>query len=277
MDFDSWIGKEETLEDEVTPEMMARFRATVGVDSGLPEDVAPAGFHWCVCLPKAPMEKLSGDGHPVKGDFLPPVPLPRRMWAASDMAFHGSIKAGAKIRRTQRIMSITEKDGSTGPLVFVEVAHETMADGELAVSERQSIVYRDAAKEQMKLPAGEGADLSDWPLHQSLTPEPPLLFRYSALTFNTHRIHYDQPYTMETEGYPGLVVHGPLTATLLLRLAAGKLGPQNIGRFTFRAKSPAFAGQALHLAAKEEGKGLALAALGADGRTVMAGEAHPRP
>jgi 3-methylfumaryl-CoA hydratase len=196
------------------------------------------------------------------------VPLAARMWASSKVAFHALLTADAVIERVSEIAAITEKDGSTGPLVFVEIDHATSADGVLAVTERQTIVYREPGTA-----AAPGAtvapDLSGWEAHRSIVPAEPLLFRYSALTFNSHRIHYDAPYARDAEGYPGLVVQGPLTATLLLDLAARHIGARHIRGFTFRGVAPAFAGQPLHLALRRDPDALSLAALGNDGRTVM--------
>ena len=263
-DWSAWIGREERRSDRVTDAALARFRATIGGAQG---EHAPPGFHWCLCTPDAPMDELGEDGHPKKGGFLPPVPLPRRMWAASELGFRAPIPKDAEIERVSTVASIEEKQGKSGLLVFVEVDHVTSADGKVAVRERQSLVYREAARAPMELPRASGAELSAWPVTRSLSPDPVLLFRFSALTFNSHRIHYDLAYAEDEEGYPGLVVHGPLTATLLLTLAAEELG--EVKRFSFRGLSPAFAGQPLHLAARSEGKGLAMEAIGGDGRTVM--------
>jgi 3-methylfumaryl-CoA hydratase len=196
------------------------------------------------------------------------------MWASSKVTFLAPITQGAAIARTSTVASVKEKSGSTGTLVFVEVDHATRADGVIAVEERQTIVYREATTTPAA-PAPDEADvnLSDWGWHRSLRPAEPLLFRYSALTFNSHRIHYDRPYAVEEECYRGLVVHGPLTATLLLDLAARELGADAVKSFAFRGVSPAIAGEPLHLVARREGAALTLAALGGDGRTVMSAEA----
>ena len=167
-----------------------------------------------------------------------------------------------------------EKSGSTGTLVFVEVDHVTRADGLVALEERQTIVYREATTTPAApAPDEVVVDLSDWDWHRSLRPTEPLLFRYSALTFNSHRIHYDLPYAVEEECYRGLVVHGPLTATLLLDLAARELGANALKSFAFRGVAPAFAGEPLILVGKRDGEAVTLAALGGDGRTVISAEA----
>lgn len=266
----AWIGKKQVEHDVLTEGLIGRFRATL--DSGATGDTAAQGIHWCLCLPNAPTSSLDTDGHPARGGFLPPIALPRRMWASSAMEFHAPITAGAQIERQSQIASIEEKTGTSGSLAFVTIDHRTFANGLLAVSEQQVIVYREPASGPA--PAkGEGApDLSAWQWHRALTPSATLLFRYSALTFNTHRIHYDAAYAIDEEAYRGLVVHGPLTATLLLDLAARELGDNCLKRFSFRGQSPAFAGEALHLVGRQDGPALTFAALGADGRTVMSAQ-----
>ena len=272
MAMNDWIGREMRQRDRLTPALLARFRATIDSDAQGP--VGAQGIHWCLCLPDAATASLDHDGHPLRGGFLPPVPLPRRMWASSEVQFLAPIAADAEIERVSTIASVREKQGGSGPLVFVEIAHDSLVNGECAVRELQTLVYREAADgAPMPLPAGE-ADLSDWGWQRSLTPGAPLLFRYSALTFNSHRIHYDARYAVEVERYRGLVVHGPLTATLLLDLAARELGDNRLTRFGFRGMSPAFADEALHLVGRREGARLTLAALGSDGREVMRADAE---
>lgn len=276
--WDGWIGRSIVQHDRLTPAALARFRATI--DSEAAGDVAAQAIHWCLCLPDAPTATLGPDGHPLRqddpGSFMPPIPLPRRMWAASDIRFRSPIAAGAAIARTSTVAAIREKTGGTGPLVFVEVAHETRADDVVAVQERQTIVFRApaAAATPAPEPAPTGeADLSDWTWRRDVRPTEAMLFRYSALTFNSHRIHYDLPYTTGEEGYRGLVVHGPLTATLLLDLAQRALGANALTSFTMRAQAPAFAGETIHLVGRAKGDAWEMAAIGPDGRTIMAAEA----
>ncbi|AQA00364.1 hypothetical protein BWQ93_19320 [Sphingopyxis sp. QXT-31] len=277
-DWGSWIGRSIVQCDMLTPASLARFRATIDSDMG--GDVAAQAIHWCLCLPDAPTATLGPDGHPLRqddsGSFMPPIPLPRRMWAASDVRFLAPIVAGAAIARTSTVAAIKEKTGGTGPLVFVEVAHETRADEVIAVQERQTIVFRAPAPAvppaQAPAPAGD-PDLSDWKWRRDVVPTEAMLFRYSALTFNSHRIHYDLPYTTGEESYPGLVVHGPLTATLLLDLAQRELGANALTRFTMRALAPAFVGEPIHLVGRAKDDGWEMAAIGPDGRTIMAAEA----
>lgn len=266
-----WIGREMVQRDVLTAGLLARFRATI--DSTEEGDNAAQGIHWCLCLPDAATATLDSDGHPKRGAFLPPTTLPRRMWASSAVTFHHPITVGSAIERHSAIAGIAEKEGASGRLVFVDVDHKTKADGVLAVSERQTIVYREASAAPPPPSGGGGPDLSQWQWHRALTPSEPLLFRYSALTFNGHRIHYDRPYATDVERYRGLVVHGPLMATLLLDLAARELGTNTLASLSFRGQSPAFASEVLHLVGRNEDKGIVLAALGSDGRIVMSAEA----
>jgi 3-methylfumaryl-CoA hydratase len=280
-DWSAWIGREDIRHDHVDPGAVNRWLATL--DRAAPADGSvPQAYHWSLCLPDAPTATLGADGHPVREDsddsFLPPIPLPRRMWAASKVEFIAPLRPGQSVMRSSRVASITEKQGGTGKLVFAEVAHETHGDGALAVREIQSIVFREPAPAGAPAappPPGEGKfDASGWDAHRMLVPSEALLFRYSALTFNSHRIHYDLPYATHEEGYRGLVVHGPLTATLLLDLAALHLGDNMLQRFAFRGLSPAICGDPLHLVLRRDDDTIALAAFAADGRQVMAATAN---
>jgi 3-methylfumaryl-CoA hydratase len=270
----AWIGHQMVQHDVLTPGLLARFRATL--DSAEEGETAGQGIHWCLCLPDAATAGLDSDGHPKRGGFLPPAPLPRRMWAASAVTFHHPITAGAEVERTSVIAGIAEKDGASGRLVFVDIDHETRADGILAASERQTLVYREAAASKPAPLIDGEPELARWQWHRMIVPTEPLLFRYSALTFNSHRIHYDRPYATDVEAYRGLVVHGPLMATLLLDLAARELGSNKLGSFAFRGRSPAIAGETLHFVGRVEGEAIALAVLGGDGRLVMSAEARGR-
>jgi 3-methylfumaryl-CoA hydratase len=273
-DWSGWIGRETRQSDLLTPAQLQRFRATF--DSADAGDLAAQGIHWCLCLPEVHTVKLAEDGHPRRDDspdsFLPPVPLPRRMWATSTVVFHAPLQVSATIERRSIVADITEKQGTSGHLVFVQVDHETSTNGTLAVSERQTIVYREAANVAAPAPSPQtqfDLQAGGWQWHREILPAEPLLFRYSALTFNSHRIHYDRPYAINEEGYRGLVVHGPLMATLLLDLAARELEPNRLTGFDFRAQSPAFAGEPLHLVGKADGEVIVLAALGEDGRVIL--------
>ncbi|QGN54556.1 MaoC family dehydratase N-terminal domain-containing protein [Novosphingobium sp. Gsoil 351] len=275
-DWDAWIGREERREDRVEPSAYARWLATL--DREAPADGSVAqGFHWCLALPDAPTAGLGEDGHPLRDaspdSFLPPVPQPRRMWASSKVEFLAPLRVGAAIERRSKVASVTAKSGASGPLVFVDVAHETHADGTLAVREVQSLVYRDpppAGTPPAPPVAGPGSfDPAAWTAHRALAPSEPLLFRFSALTFNSHRIHYDAPYATHVEGYRGLVVHGPLTASLLLDLARRELGDNALKSFAFRGVSPAIAGELLHLVMRSKSAAYELGAFAPDGREVM--------
>jgi 3-methylfumaryl-CoA hydratase len=279
-DWQAWIGREERRADRADPGLFARWCATL--DRAAPAGgTVPQGFHWCLCTPDAPTAALGPDGHPRRDDspdsFLPPVPLPRRMWASSKVEFLAPLTVAEAVTRTSRVASITEKSGGSGQLVFVEVAHETSGEQGLAVREVQSLVYREPAAPgtpPAPPPLGVGRfDSAGWDHHRALEPGAPLLFRFSALTFNSHRIHYDAPYAVGEEGYRGLVVHGPLTATLLLDLAQRALGDNALRSFAFRGLSPAVADEPLHLVMRGAGDGIELGAFAADGRQVMSASA----
>ncbi|WP_379548417.1 MaoC family dehydratase N-terminal domain-containing protein [Qipengyuania sp. DSG2-2] len=274
--WDAWIGREQSGRDTLTPQHAFQWCSTFDLE--WPGDgVMPQGIHFALCTPEARTDCLGEDGHPARDDnpdsFLPPFPMPRRMWASSEIDFIAPIAIGADIDRTSRVASISEKDGGSGKLAFVQVAHETTSNGTLSVRETQTLVYRDAAAADAPLSPpemGEGAfDPSAWDAHSGLTPDPRLLFRYSALTFNTHRIHYDLPYAQTQERYRGLVVHGPLTASLLLQLAARELGENRVRKFSFRGVSPAITGEPLHLVMRRSEGDYELGAFASDGRQVM--------
>lgn len=279
--WDAWIGREEVRTDRIDSGLAARWLATFDRDAPSDGNV-PQGLHWCLCLPDAATAKLGLDGHPLRDDgvesFLPPVPLPRRMWASSKVDFLKPLQIGAVVTRTSRISSISEKSGNSGQLVFVDVAHETSTENGLAVREVQSIVYREAVGLETPLsPPEESArsfDANGWDSQRVVVPSEPMLFRYSALTFNSHRIHYDLPYARDEERYRGLVVHGPLTASLLLDLARRALGDNALASFAFRGLSPAICGEALHLVMRGSGNDMEMAAFAGDGRQIMAASAQ---
>lgn len=205
-------------------------------------DAVPACRHWLYFLPFCRQSEIGQDGHPRRGGFLPPVPLPRRMWAGSRIAFAAPLRVGQSISRTSRIEDVRLKDGRSGPLVFVKVRHEVRAEDVLAIDEEQDIVYRDQPDPKRageSAPAGVAAPVeADW--SRRVVPDEVLLFRYSALTFNAHRIHFDRRYATSVEGYPGIVVHGPLVATLLLDLLQAALPAARVTGFSFRALMPLF-------------------------------------
>lgn len=250
-----WIGRSEEAREVLTPALANRFAATLETTGA--QGYAPRLIHFCLTQPAVGMEGLGDDGHPAKGGFLPPVPLPRRMWAGGDITFHDDIRIGEEVLRRSEITDVTLKEGRSGALCFVTVAHEISSAGRLVLSERQDIVYRGETP-----PSGGGAvrPVTEAPVGKhraTVMPSTALLFRYSALTFNGHRIHYDRDYAMSEENYPGLVVHGPLQATLLCHFAERIAGKPLVG-FRFRGLSPAFDGTALSLHAEEAEGGLKL-------------------
>ena len=243
MNLRDWIGRSETVTDTVTPTPYAALSATFDRDPERPSagTPLPALWHWLYFLPLHKRSDIGPDGHAKRGGFLPPVPLPRRMWAGSQFEFHAPIRVGDTIIRTSTIHDVTEKTGRTGPLVFVKVRHEIRRAGEeaKALTEFHDIVYREAPKAGDVAPQPVIAPTaSAW--ERKWTPDDVLLFRYSALTFNGHRIHYDRKYVTEVEGYPGLVVHGPMLATLMLDLLRYERPDAVVTRYEFKAMRPVF-------------------------------------
>ena len=240
-DLSAWIGRQETVEDTLDLTRARAMQATLDLSQRPLEvgDTLPPLWHWIYFWQIAPLSGLGPDGHPARGGFLPPVPLQRRMWAGGRLEFPGALPLGARARRRSTIKSVVEKEGRSGKLVFVTVRHELSAGGNLAVVEEQDIVYRDAPGGPYRPPAGErpGAQ-ADW--RDEIEATPTLLFRYSALTFNGHRIHYDPDYAREEEGYPGLIVHGPLLATYLLERFRREEPSKRIAAYSFRAKRTIF-------------------------------------
>ena len=238
-----WVGREETLADSVTAAPLRGLSATLDRDDPPPEPgspVPPLG-HWLYFLPQAPQSQIGPDGHPRRGGFLPPVPLPRRMWAGGRLSWEpgNPLRVGDAVQRTSRIESVTHKHGRTGEMVFVLVKHTVHnADG-LCLTEEHDIVYRALVQPGEAVPAPTAAD-TNAPWRRQIVPDPVLLFRYSALTFNGHRIHYDRSYVTQEEGYPGLIVHGPLIATLLVDLVRRHAPGRLVRRFDFRAVRPTF-------------------------------------
>jgi 3-methylfumaryl-CoA hydratase len=236
-----WIGRSESRTDAITAMPLAALSATLDRDD--PDPVAgtevPPLWHWLYFTPLARASELGPDGHPRRGGFLPPVPSPRRMWAGGRLRFDHPLRTGDEAARVSRIVDVSGKQGRSGALVFVTVSHEIANPGGVAITEEHDIVYRDhpspGAATARPQPAPENEQFS-----REITPDPVLLFRYSALTFNGHRIHYDRSYVTEVEGYPGLVVHGPLIATLLLDLLRRERPQARVQGFTFKAVSPIF-------------------------------------
>lgn len=272
MDLDhlkTWIGKTETLHDRVNPFPVQALAATLDRDDTIPRegDVLPLLWHWLYFLPIARASLTGPDGHPRRGGFLPPVELPRRMWAGGRYVFAHDLHVGEAITRRSTILDVTVKQGRTGPLVFVKVGHEIIGEAGVAVFEEHDIVYRDLPLPSETPPAPRPAP-PDAVWCQSIVPDDVLLFRYSALTFNGHRIHYDRRYVTTDEGYPGLIVHGPLIATLLMELYR-QHDNRPLAKFSFRALSPTFDVAPFVVAGKPVEGGALLWAAGDDGSLRM--------
>ena len=267
-----WIGREQKDSEHLSPTLVRQFNATFDRDSGTEiGDDAPLLIHFCLAQPTVPTMALGEDGHPARGGFLPPVPLPRRMWAGGAIQFFGPIRIGETVTRRSVITDVTLKQGRTGPLCFVTVDHDVTSDGLKVMTERQDIVYRGASPTGTTAAAPAPAVAGEH--NRTVAPTAPLLFRYSALTFNGHRIHYDKPYATGVEGYPGLIVHGPMQATLLCQYAADLHGkPPRY--FRFRSLSPIFDDADFTLNASTDGAGLKLWTARTGGPVAMEAQAE---
>ena len=271
-DITAWIGRSETLHDTIGPTPVVALTATLDhpaapVATGT---ALPPLWHWLYFLPMHRQSEIGPDGHAKRGGFLPPVPLPRRMWAGSQLEFRAPVRVGDQVSRTSTIDNVTTKEGRTGKLVFVKVRHELRCNGaaEPAIVEFHDIVYRDAKQpgdvDPPPTPAPQGAA---W--QREIVPDDVLLFRYSALTFNGHRIHYDRKYVTEVEGYPGLVVHGPLIATLLMDLLRREAPEADVASFRFKAVRPTFDGPAFRVNGQRTGNEVRLWAQDHEGWLTM--------
>lgn len=270
------IGRTLVLEDRIDPWRAAALHATLDLEGDPPKagDPLPAFQHWIYFLEAKRARDLGRDGHPAKGGFIPDLGLPRRMWAGGRLEFHQPLRIGADAAKITVIEDITRKTGRSGPLAFVTLRHEISTTDGLCITERQDVVYREDPAPDAPQVASEMAP-SDEDHAEARQFGPTTLFRYSALTFNGHRIHYDRDYARDVEGYGGLVVHGPLIAQVMLGCAERAFGPA--ARFAFRAKSPVFDTEVFETCWKRIGgddeKRAQLWARGADGRLVMEGEA----
>lgn len=270
-EFSAWIGRSEERRDRLDPSRSNALLAAIGQPDMLGDgDPLPALHHWLHFWDSKTPEQTGVDGHPKRGGFLPPIPLPRRMWAGGRLIFRRPLILGSQIHRVSTIDAIHEKRGQSGTLIFVTVRHEIFGDGELAIEEEQDLVYREAAAALAAIPAvekeaGEVEDAGSG----GIDPNSVLLFRYSALTMNSHRIHYDRRYAVEEEGYEDIVVQGPLQATLLAHLAEHRLGAP-LTAFRFRGVSPAIAGHRLALHAEESERKVELWASQRGTRTMTA-------
>ena len=242
-DLSAWIGRSETVRDTAHPTPVVALTATLDhpaapVEPGM---LLPPLWHWLYFLPLHRQSEIGADGHAKRGGFLPPVPLPRRMWAGSQFEFRTAVRVGDRVARSSTIDGVTTKEGRTGKLVFVKVRHELRCNGaaEPSLVEFHDIVYREARRPgDIEPPPRAAPENAAW--QREIVPDDVLLFRYSALTFNGHRIHYDRRYVTEVEGYPGLVVHGPLIATLLLDLLRRERPDAEVATFRFKAVRPTF-------------------------------------
>ncbi|MDY0106541.1 MAG: MaoC family dehydratase N-terminal domain-containing protein [Giesbergeria sp.] len=277
----SWQGQSEILNDTLTATPVAALSATLDRDDPAPaaRTALPPLWHWLYFLPHARQSEIGPDGHPRRGGFLPPVPLPRRMWAGGRLRwdYANPLRVGQAVQRQSTIQSVKHKAGRSGELLFVLVEHQYRNDQGLALTEEHDIVYRSAAQPGEAAPAPQLPPLAGqaaW--SRTITPDAVMLFRYSALTFNGHRIHYDRPYVTEVEGYPGLIVHGPLIATLLLDLLRRSLPGAQVARFDFRAVRPTFDLHpfSVHGKPSSDGKSIELWAQDHEGFLTMQGTAE---
>jgi 3-methylfumaryl-CoA hydratase len=265
-----WIGNRETIEETISAVPLLRMAATLDFE---PRDIVdgdevPPLWHWVYFLTPGRASELGRDGHATLGKFMPPVPLPRRMWAGGEFEFIKPLRVGEFARKESTVCDVTVKQGRTGRLCFVEVEHCIFVGEELRFREIHNIVYRDIKQ------AGEDESVSPKPpldpqWTREVIPDSTLLFRYSALTFNAHRIHYDLDFCRKQEGYPGLVFHGPLTATLLLELALANNPGRNLKSYEFKALSPLFDNASFSLNGKMNGTNLDLWATNAENRLAM--------
>ncbi|MBI1188042.1 MAG: acyl-CoA dehydrogenase [Alphaproteobacteria bacterium] len=268
--WSDWVGRSETRRDQISETPARALAATLNHDADAaigPGAEIPALWIWLYFLPLAPMRDIGADGHPKRGGFLPPIPQPRRMWAGSRCTFHAPLRIGDDIERTSTILKIAEKTGKAGVMTFVTVRHGVSAGGGLAIEEEQDIVYIDIPS-RYEPPPPTPLPACAW--SDAVAIDPVLLFRYSALTFNGHRIHYDKPYAVEVERYPGLVVHGPLQATLLFDAALKRAPARRPKSFSFRGVRPLFAHERASLNGLERDDGAwDLYAANGDGAVTM--------
>ncbi|WP_404990136.1 MaoC family dehydratase N-terminal domain-containing protein [Caballeronia sp. LZ065] len=274
-EFEAWIGREEQHEGPISASTARAMAATLGLDAAFADgDALPPGWHWLYFNAMVPRSGLGPDGHPRRGGFLPPIALPRRMWAGSRIRYVSALPVGAHVTKTSRILKVENKTGKRGSLWFVTVLHTLETEGQACIVEEQDIVYREPSSPGSNpAPAPEPhAEQAEW--SSTFEPDTTLLFRYSALTFNGHRIHYDQAYAKHDEGYRDLVVHGPLTSTLLQQFALECGGGRQLARFDFRGVNPLFVDRAFALEGRASGDGsVAMWARGPDGELAMSATA----
>lgn len=238
--FEGWVGRTQTALDVIEPFTMAALAATLDRtdhDAMRPGALVPPLWTWARFLSAARMSDVGPDGHPKRGGFLPPVPLPRRMWAGSRLRIEAPLRVGDTIEKRSTLLKITEKTGKAGTMVFVTVGHETFVGDRLAIHEEQDIVYL-AIPDRFQVPTPIA--VPDCALKETISFDPVFLFRFSALTFNGHRIHYDRTYAETVEKYPGLVVHGPLQAICLYEAGARWSDGRPAASFDFKGVRPLF-------------------------------------
>jgi len=269
----AWVGREVVERDELAlgpARGMAALldRSLDGMQSGAP---LPAGWHWLYFWPVTRQSELALDGHSRRGGFLPLVPLPRRMWVGGKIDFRGQLLLGDAVERRSTILGVREKEGRSGRLIFVSIRHQIARLGEVVIDEVQELVYREAGRPGEPR-AGGAPPPPDCTWSETFATDAVVLFRFSALTFNGHRIHFDHPYATGVEGYPGLLVHAPLTALLLLD-AAGRHGPGGSpASYTYRAEGPVFGGETVRLSGRVPNDDqMEVWAAAPDGRTAMSG------
>jgi 3-methylfumaryl-CoA hydratase len=273
VDYRAWIGRRQSARDLVTPSPVARLAATLDRADPSPQagDELPPGWHWLFFLEAVPISAIGPDGHAARGEFLPPVALPRRMYAGGRFQFLAPIRLGDSIERTSEIADVSMKQGRTGSLAFCTVRSTITGGGRTCIVEEQNLVYRAAPEPGDRAPAEPppaGAQFG-----RTIAPNPVLLFRFSALTFNGHRIHYDHPYATRVEGYPGLIVHGPLLVILLLDLVRRERPAARLAEFSFRAFRPVFDTAPFKIAGRDAADGLLLWAEDNDGALALRAEA----
>lgn len=273
-EYQDWVGREEKWEARIAESAMHAMAAALDLEA-VPQsgEALPYGWQWLFFNPTVRKSELGVDGHPARGGFLPPVALPRRMWAGSRISYLESIPVGADATRCSRILKVQSKEGRKGSLCFVTVEHTTSYDEKICIVEEQDIVYRDATLPGTPAPTPKPYEgVPQW--SQNFVADSTLLFRYSALTFNGHRIHYDQPYAQGEEGYPDLVVHGPLTATLLQQFAIEHAEGKRLKQFDFRGVAPLFVNRPFKLEGRKgDGNTLDVWARGSQGELAMSASA----
>lgn len=272
-EWDHWIGVPRTSETVLDPAQANRMAVTLDRDPNFAAgDELPPGWHWLYFHDIVPSSRLGSDGHPAPGETMPSVPLPRRMWAGGTLTFNSPLCLGEAATKTTTVRDITAKQGRSGDLWFVTVDHDLATDGRSAVTESQTIVYREMPSAAAPIDGPSAAGVADF--GESWCLDNTALFRYSALTFNGHRIHYDADYARSVEGYPDVVIHGPLLATLLMDLAVRHRGP--LRTFAYRALSPLVLPDGFTINGRRDGDTTSLWAASAAGRLAMSAEASTR-